>query len=232
MFQKRIIIIETIIIETTIDKVHVLNQYPFEIWYPAFSAFERAKTQAVEPTQRPFPPSHTQKIRAHQSRSTLSIPWIFKYEIIGIIAIVIGILSRIEEKKALTHKTIRAVITIFCWTPLTISHARKSKTHAFSIHQTRTKRAIKKRRTESSKCSNIGSGSSFGWTISRRSAAKNKAKKAIGKPMKGWRKNDKMRSQRIISVFLSLFLCCKLFSSFIERSDFIFFEWPYSAISL
>jgi len=97
-----------------------------------------------------FPPKPTQNTNAHQRIFVPSIPCDSKYPMIGIIAIVIGILSTKAERIAVLQRTIRAVSIMFSSIPDVTRFARYSSTHAASNPHTRTKRELKKRKTESS----------------------------------------------------------------------------------
>lgn len=91
----------------------VLIQSVVWIFLPASSSFAITTILAVDHTGVIFHPNHTPNISAHQSIFVPAIHWASKYVIIGIIAIVIGILSTIEERRAVAHSTIIAVSTIF-----------------------------------------------------------------------------------------------------------------------
>lgn len=69
---------------------------------------------------------------------------------IGSIAIVIGILSMTDERIAVDHRIIIAVIIIFFSTPPAIISAKYVNTHACSRPPTRINNDAKNRNTESS----------------------------------------------------------------------------------
>lgn len=107
-------------------------------------------TLAVDPIGVMFHPNHTPNTRAHQRRLVPYTQLVSKYRIIGIIAIVIGILSTTDDSIAVLHNTISAVRRIFFSTQAEISSAKYSRTQAASSQPTSTKRETKKRNTESS----------------------------------------------------------------------------------
>ena len=138
-------------------------------------------TFAVEPIGVIFPPNPTQNMSAHQRSSVPIIPSASKNAIMGSIAMVMGILSRIEERIALPQRIISAVSIIFFSTPPAILSAKKLRTPAASRPQTSTKREIKKRKTESSIFLRYFCGLSCGATSKRRVEAHASATSAGGR---------------------------------------------------
>lgn len=96
------------------------------VWsrFPASSSFAITTILAVDPTGVIFPPNPTQNTRAHQRIGVPCIHSASRYRIIGTMAIVIGILSTIEERRAVAQSTIIAVRIIFSLTQPAIILAR------------------------------------------------------------------------------------------------------------
>jgi len=118
----------------------------------------------VVPIGLAFPPNHTQKMSAHRSIFIPSIPFVCNKPIIGIIAIVIGILSINAERIAEVHKTISAVNKILSWACTSIKFAKYQRTPADSNHHTNINNDIKNTSTENSSFFKILLGSLSGVT--------------------------------------------------------------------
>jgi len=97
-----------------------------------------------------FAQNPTQNTRAHQRISVPGTHWDSKNQIIGTMAMVMGILSMIAVRIAAHQRRAIAVATIFVCTPSAMRVAIKSSTPAASSHHTSTKSEVKKRNTESS----------------------------------------------------------------------------------
>ena len=150
------------------------------IFFHASSNFAITTTFAVDPIGVIFHQNHTPNTRAHQSKLVPYTPLLSKYNIIGIIAMVIGILSTTDESIAVHQSTIRAVSSIFFSTPQEISSAKNCSTQADSNPHTNTKRDTKNKNTESSSFLRYFCGLSCGATSRRIEAAPKSATTEAG----------------------------------------------------
>ncbi len=184
--------------------IQTFNQSFVEIGVLFDSAFHITMTPAVEPIGEAFQPNQTHKASAHQSTSTHTIPLDCNIAITGSIATVIGILSIIAEIIAENHRIKIAVSKIFfcaCWTILSTI---KSKTHAASIHQTRTKSDAKNTNTDSSTFLNIDFGSLWGETHNNKLDAHSRATAEALKCNNSWTKNKTVTQDKTIRVFFNI----------------------------
>ena len=103
---------EATVSERIIDGSHDFNHIFIQIGFFVLLDFAVTITHAVDPIGVPFHQNHTQNTKAHHNKFTSWTHDDASVQSIGIITIVIGILSIIDDKIAETHNIIRAVYII------------------------------------------------------------------------------------------------------------------------